>query len=49
MCGCGRTQQQYQVKMPDGEVKVYSSVIAAKAKLKGNPGAVALNFDPNSV
>lgn len=49
MCGCGRTQQQFEVKLADGTIKVYSSKIAAKAKLKGNPDAVALNFDPNAV
>lgn len=39
MCGCGRTQQQFQVRLPDGEIKVYSSEIAANAKVKSVAGA----------
>lgn len=41
MCGC-RTEQSYQVRLPGGEVKVYTSEIAAKAKVKANPGAEIL-------
>ncbi|QIG59034.1 hypothetical protein SEA_FRANSOYER_26 [Microbacterium phage Fransoyer] len=42
MCGCGAKRGQqltHSVKMPDGSVKVYSSIEAANAKVKATPGA----------
>jgi len=41
-CGCGAKRGQqltYQVKLPDGTVRVYSSIEAANAKVKSVPGA----------
>lgn len=46
MCGCktakGSAPALWNVKMPDGTVKPYSSDIAAKAKTKATPGAILI-------
>jgi len=49
MCGCGRkngVQQLFNVKMPDGTIKPYSSEIAAKAKVTTTPGAYLMPPTP---